>query len=230
MDTKPWHKFESARFLSIMHSHPNEIIGMWFRVWATLSNAKERWTKTGDTEMWSKIIGENEAKTKRFINYMILHINDMKVVIESSAYKKPVYTICDEYHQLRDQAVLVRKMNSKKYLRSDVTINRKALKEQVLSEYHPDKIDTRRTLFNNNFVRLMRNASRDFTSSEEKIDAEYKEASKILDYLKWLKTTDIWLEPSRIYGIARFIQAEVWEYDQDYIDFLKESGRTVTGK
>ena len=219
MDTKPFQRFEPARFLSIMHQHSNKIIGMWFRVWCTLSLSKTRWTFKGDLDAWCRVLGENKAETRKFINYSKDHIPDLLVLSEFSQKEAATFTMIDEYYSIKEDIAETRRVRARKFTRSDLIKNRAEIKAEILKAYHPKKINIQPSMFENNFVQVMRDASRDLITSDHKIEKEREQLAVILNHIKFLETTDEWDEDGRfLLGLGRYFQSRQWEYDERFLN------------
>lgn len=219
MDTKPFQRFEPTRFLSIMQQHSNKIIGMWFRVWCTLSLSKTRWTFKGDLDAWCRILGENKAEARMFINYAKDNISDLVVISEYSQKDGSVITMIDEYYSMQEEISATKRERARKFTRSDLVQNRARIKAEVLGAYHPKKINIQPSMFENNFLQVMRDASRDQISSDMKILKEDEKLTVIITHIEFLKTTDEWDKEGRfLLGLGRYFQSRQWEYDDRFLN------------
>lgn len=222
MDTRPWEKFESTKYLALMQSHPNNIVGQWFRVWCTLASSKTRWTKTGDMETWCRILGENERLTKRFITYASMNISNLRITTKNSSQGRMV-TITEDYYKAVDKDIQLKKKGKAKYSKTDVSNHRTKLKGRVINAYHPNKRTKQLDTFNKEFNKVMAEANRIFNTNEQKIEAEIIKCEEILMHIKWLSTTPEWDgEGTFVLGIGNFMQNRAWEYEHGtYADKLK---------
>jgi hypothetical protein len=212
MDVKPWHKFETTRFLSLMQSHSNKRIGMWWRVYCTLSNSKTPWEKTGNIEMWARIIAENVPETRRFINYIIDHIPDMSVSSQLGTGNEKTFTIKDVYHHdLEDITVLQRNL-TKKQTRTKLADNRIRLKNMITEAYHPAKRNMDVNLAGAQFLKIMRDASRDQKLQDDKIVMENSKVDEILEAIEIKSKTPEWAGGHEfLETLGVFLQSRSWE-------------------
>ena len=221
MESRPWHKFHSSKMLSLMQEHPNDIIGMWFRLWCVMSNSKIRWVKTGGLDVFSRIIAENETTTRTFMNYMIDHFVDMDVTIKVNQQRQTIYTVVDKMHQELEESFDLKRMKSTRFKKSDLTLNRKKMMQDIFDAYHPSRIHLQRTRFKRVFLRVMRESSKTCVITEDKIVAETRLLQRILEYIEKIKKQDTWENPKFIPGLATFIENEGWKYEKHnsgYVD------------
>lgn len=219
MRTLPWHKFYVDNFISTMHRFPNHIIGKWMRVFCTMAQNKDRWSITGTVEEWSRIIGETQAVTKQFLNYVTDHFIDAEVKIHV-VDSKPVYTITDLHYLDRcPNNSVVSLVDSKN--RSSFAKNRRAMKEKILNAYHPDKLLGKNSRFNKEFAKVMQDASRGIKTVVDRIEAERTRCIQILEHIKFLSKTPEWKEPGLLPTLNDYFISRAWVPPPKVIPSLK---------
>ncbi len=220
MRTLPWHKFYVDNFISTMHKFPNHIIGKWMRVFCTMAQNKQRWTITGDIEEWSRIIAENNATTKQFLNYVIDHFIDAEVRIKMVDHKQ-VYTITDlHYVERNPNDKVMSLLNVSK--RSDFTKNRAAMMDKILNAYHPEKLLGQNSRFKKEFTKVMQEVSKGGKTLAGKIETEREKCIQILEHIKFLSKTPEWEEPSLLPTLNDYFISRAWVPPPKVIPSMKK--------
>jgi hypothetical protein len=226
MDTRPWHKMETTRQLSLMQRHSNENIGRWFRVWCTLADSNPRWTYTATLPTWARIIGDTEQKTKAFIKYLDSHVVDIRVVYTLGEDRKRRFTITEEYKSmLEDKSAATTGRKPQKGSKTPLVLKREEFKEKLIAAYHQSRVHLQRPTFEKYFDRVMLDASRSFAKMHDREVAESNKFDVIMAYIEFLKTTDEWIEGGvHLPGIGHFVKERRWETDARFLKNRQPEG------
>jgi len=221
METLPWHKFYTDKFLVKMHRYPNHILGKWIRVFCTMAESKDRWTLTGSVEEWARIIAETPSETRIFINYVIDHFTDVKVEIKTVSHKL-IYTMTETMYKHKDSYTAELSTGVPYTRRNALTANRETMIKRVLSAYHPDKLLGRNSTFKKEFLKVMQDASRGIKKLDERITAEKIACQTMLDNIQKLSNTPEWKEPDFLPTINDWIMSRPWQTPISIIPQMKK--------
>lgn len=217
MECFVWQKFYPGQFVQMVLGHPNHIIGMWIKVWCKLTSIKTTWTCTETLDGWARVIGESQRDTKQFINYIKDNFNGIKITTSSAGTSKPKITITDEwYNNMKKQRLkgAERTRKSRNSKKPEITSSRLNLFSKILDTYHPNKLLKAPIQARKEFTEIVKESSKSVKGTQNRIEAEVTESTKIIEYINYLKTTRIWKKEEGRFlpGIGDFMASRVWQH------------------